>query len=85
MQSKVDAVKGVMQNNIQQALKNTDRIEDIDEKAVVLADSANKFKNASGSLKRSMRWRYIRMVIIMTILIAAVLAVIIVPIVISNK
>jgi SMC interacting uncharacterized protein involved in chromosome segregation len=85
VQSKVDAVKGVMQNNIQQALKNTDRIEDIDEKAVVLADSANKFKNASGSLKRSMRWRYIRMVIIMTILIAAVLAVIIVPIVISSK
>jgi len=85
VQGKVDAVKGVMQTNIAQALKNTDRMEDIDEKAVVLADSASKFKNSAGSLKRNMRWRYIRMICIMTILVAAVLAVIIVPIVLSNK
>ncbi len=85
VQSKVDTVKGVMHNNIQAALKNTEKIEDIDEKAVVLADSASKFKDKATSLKRGMRCRYIKMVIIMTLLVAAVLAVIIVPIVISNR
>jgi len=85
VQSKVDAVKGVMRDNISAALKVTDKIEDIDEKAVVLADSANKFKNASTQLKRGMRCRYIKMIILMTLLVGAVLAVIIVPIVISNQ
>ena len=79
VQAKVDGVRTVMQSNIQSALKNTDKIEDIDEKAVTLADSANKFKSASTGLKRNMRWRYIRMVGIMVLLVAAVLAVIIVP------
>lgn len=61
------------------------RLEDIDEKAVVLAETANKFKNTSGSLKRNMQWKYIRMVILMTVLVAAVLTIIIVPLVITSK
>lgn len=85
VQGKVDAVKGVMASNINQALKNVDRLEDIDEKAVVLAETANKFKNTSGSLKRNMQWKYIRMVILMTVLVAAVLTIIIVPLVITSK
>lgn len=85
MQGKVDAVRGVMQTNINQALKNTEKIEDIDDKAVNLAESANRFKNSSTQLKRSMRCRYIKMVIIMTALVAAILTVIIVPIVISSS
>ena len=62
LQAKVDAVTGVMQKNIESALKNTDRIEDIDEKAVVLADSAKQFKNSAGAAKRLMRCRYWKMV-----------------------
>ena len=53
---------GTMQKNIESALKNTDRIEDIDEKAVVLADSAKQFKNSAGAAKRMMRCRYWKMV-----------------------
>jgi hypothetical protein len=85
VQSKVDAVTGVMQKNIEQALKNTDRIEDIDEKAVVLADSALKFKNAGGSLKRNMRCRYYKMIALFSLLIIAVLVIIIVPLVINKQ
>jgi hypothetical protein len=85
VQAKVDAVTGVMQKNIEAALKNTDRIEDIDEKAVVLADSAAKFKNAGGSLKRNMRCRYYKIVALFTVLIIAVLVIIIVPLVMKNK
>lgn len=85
VQGKVDAVRGVMQSNINQALKNTEKIEDIDDKAVNLAESANRFKNSSTQLKRSMRCRYIKMIIIMTALVAAILTVIIVPIVISSS
>jgi hypothetical protein len=85
VQAKVDAVTGVMHKNIESALRNTDRIEDIDEKAVVLADSAAKFKNAGAALKRNMRCRYFKMIVLFTLLIAAVLTVIIVPLVIKDK
>jgi hypothetical protein len=115
VQAKVDAVTGVMQKNIEMALKNTDRcvgeltwragagrpcshpaapmlspskssplplppsrrIEDIDEKATVLADSAQKFKNAGTALKRKMRCRYYKIMIFFGFLVAAILAAII--------
>lgn len=85
VQAKVDAVTGVMQKNIESALRNTDRIEDIDEKAVVLADSAAKFKNAGAALKRNMRCRYFKMIILFTLLVAGVLTVIIVPLALKDK
>lgn len=85
VQGKVDAVKGIMAQNINQALANTTKLEDIDDKAVVLADAANKFKNTSGSLKRAQQWKLIRMWILMITLVAAVLAIIIVPLVLTKK
>ena len=48
-------------------------IEDIDDKATTLADSANKFKNSGASLKRHMRCRLIKMYIFFGILIVAIL------------
>jgi hypothetical protein len=77
VQAKVDAVTGVLQKTIEMALKNTDRIEDIDEKAVVLADSAQKFKNSGTALKRKMRCRYYKIMLLFGFLIAAILAAII--------
>jgi hypothetical protein len=85
VQSKVDAVKGVMQSNIEAALANTDKLADIDDKADQLAQSASKFKSTSGSLKRNMQCRYIRNVAIFTLLIAIVLTIIIVPLVMTNQ
>ena len=49
-------------------------IEDIDDKATVLADSANKFKNAGGQLKRQMQCRLIKIYLFFGIIITAVLA-----------
>lgn len=85
VQAKVDTVKAAMATNISTALKNTDKLEDIDDKAVVLANSADRFRGQTGALKRQMQWRYIKMVILMTLLVAAILAVIIVPIVLTKK
>lgn len=85
VQAKLDAVTGVMQKNVEMALKNTDMIENIDEKAEVLADSANSFKNKATSLKRGMRCRYLKMIIIFSLLAAGVLAAIIAPLAIKNE
>jgi hypothetical protein len=77
VQAKVDAVTGVMQKNIEMALKNTDSIEKVDEKAVTLADSAQKFKTAGTALKRKMRCRYYKVIVFFGFLVAAILAAII--------
>ena len=53
------------------------RIEDIDDKAVALADSAQKFKNAGTQLKRNMRCRYYKIMLLFGFLVAAILAAII--------
>jgi hypothetical protein len=60
VQAKVDAVTNVMQSNISLALRNTDRIEDIDDKASNLADTAQKFKSGATSLKNSERCKLIK-------------------------
>jgi len=85
VQAKVDGVKDTMRGNIDAALRNTDKLDDLDDRAVAIAASAGRFKDKTGDLKRTMQWRYIRMVIIMTLVIGAVLAVIIVPIVLTQK
>lgn len=85
VQAKVDSVKDTMRTNIDAALRNTDKLDDLDDRAVAIAASAGRFKDKTGELKRTMQWRYIRMVMIMILVIGAVLAVIIVPIVITNQ
>lgn len=85
VQAKVNSVTRVMQSNIEAAIKNTDRIEDIDEKAVVLAEGASRFNKASQQLKRSMRCRYWKMILLFTVLIIAVLCAIIIPLVLQAQ
>lgn len=85
VQAKVDSVTGIMRNNIQMALKNTDRIEEIDDKAVHLRHSAEKFKNAGNQLKREMRCRYWKMMLLIGLVVAIILAIIIGYIVSSTK
>ncbi len=66
----------MVQKNIEAALKNTDRIEDIDEKAEVLAEGANRFKNAGTSLKRTMRCRYWKMMLTFSLLVIVIVIII---------
>lgn len=85
VQAKVSAVTGVMQKNIEAAMRNTDRIEDIDEKAVVLAEGASRFNKASQQLKRNMRCRYWKMMLLFSVLIIAILCAIIIPLVLQAR
>ena len=85
VQAKVNAVTGVMQKNIETAMRNTDRIEDIDDKAVVLAEGASKFNKAATQLKRNMRCRYWKMILLFTLLIVAILCAIIIPIALQAR
>ncbi len=77
VQAKVDAVTNVMQSNISLALRNTDRIEDIDEKANTLAESANKFKVGATNLKNSERCKLIKCYAMVALVVITILGIII--------
>lgn len=54
LQLKVDEVTTVMHENVQFALKNTDKIEDIEKKSELLATSADTFRRTGSQLKHAM-------------------------------
>lgn len=54
IQEQVDAVKSIMIENIEKQLRNTERVEDLQEKAERLAEQAKVFKKTSQKLNRTM-------------------------------
>ena len=52
IQGKLDTIKTTMNENIQFALKNTEKVEDIQAKSERLMDSSDTFKSRAVALKR---------------------------------
>ena len=61
----VDAVKGQMQDNIANMLKNTEKAEDMAAKSEQLNEQASVFKKRSTDLKKQMQWKNLKMTLIL--------------------
>jgi len=79
VQQRVEEVKNVMRDNVDKTLENVEKLEDLEQKSETIENSARQFEKGATGLKSSMRCRYIKMTIIIGLLVAAILAVIIVP------
>merc|ERR1711915_1136090 len=75
----VDVVKGQMQDNIAGMLENTERAESLAEKSDQLNEQASVFKKKAVDLKRQMRWKNLKMTIILVLVIVAAILIIVVP------
>lgn len=78
----VDVVKGQMQDNIAGMLQNTEKAESLAEKSDQLNEQATVFKKRSGDLKNQMRWKNLKMTLILGGLVIGILLVIIVPLIV---
>lgn len=58
IQDKLENVKIVMNENIQFALQNTDKIDNIEQKSELLEESSNSFKEKAYKLKQTMCSKY---------------------------
>ena len=76
----VDAVKGRMQSNIANLLKNTEKADSLNEKSSQLNEQASVFKKRSTDLKKQMQWKNLKMTLALGFLIVIVLVAILVPI-----
>ncbi len=81
IQSKVNAVKSKMQDNVALMLANMERTESIANQAEELNEQAGVFQKNSKQLKRTMRCKNTKMNIILATLVIGILLVILVPLI----
>jgi CHASE3 domain sensor protein len=81
----VDKVKGQMQDNIANMLKNTEQAESLAEKSDQLNEQASVFKKNSKTLKKQMAWKNLKMTLILGGVVAIILIVILVPLIMKLK
>ena len=81
----VDAAKGQMQANIANMLKNTERAESLNEKSNQLNEQASVFKKKSTDLKKQMRWKNLKMTILLAGVCIAIACAILIPLVSKAK
>jgi hypothetical protein len=81
----VDAVKGHMQSNIANMLKNTEKAESLAEKSDQLNEQASVFKKRSTDLKKQMQWKNLKMTLLLGGVILVILICILVPVIRKAK
>lgn len=85
LMNKIDAVKGTMQDNIANMIKNTKSADHIAQQSDQLNEQAAVFKKKSKDLKKQMRCKNLKMTIILGLLVLGILLVILVPLIIKAK
>jgi hypothetical protein len=77
VQTKIDAVRDVMSNNMELAITRGERLETIEQKSDVLLEDANKFQSQSAATKKMFCRRNVRNMIIIAVIAAVMLGLII--------
>lgn len=85
VQTKIDVVRTVMQDNIQQILANNDQVTRIASSAEQLNEQSLAFKSSTRELRAKMYWKMWKMRLLIGAVIVVVLIVIIVPVAITAK
>jgi vesicle-associated membrane protein 7 len=82
---KVDQVKGTMQSNIADMLKNTEQAESLAEKSDQLNEQASVFKKRSTDLRKHMAWKNLKMTLLLGGVIVVVLILILAPLISRSR
>jgi hypothetical protein len=76
--AKVDAVKGVMKDNVQRALSNVEDLELMENKSGLLEQEGKQFQKSATKVKKRMKWDYYKVtalvIVILLLIVAIVLA-----------
>ncbi|XP_012871012.1 PREDICTED: vesicle-associated membrane protein 4 [Dipodomys ordii] len=85
VQSQVDEVIDVMQENITKVIERGERLDELQDKSESLSDNATAFSNRSKQLRRQMWWRGCKIKAIMALVAVILLLVIIILIVVKYR
>uniref|UniRef100_A0A3B4AI41 V-SNARE coiled-coil homology domain-containing protein n=1 Tax=Periophthalmus magnuspinnatus TaxID=409849 RepID=A0A3B4AI41_9GOBI len=85
VQSQVDEVIDVMQENISKVIERGERLDDLQDKSESLSDNASAFSSRAKQLHRRMWWRDTKMKIIIALVVIGLLLIIIVPVIMRYR
>lgn len=85
VQSQVDEVIDVMQENISKVIERGERLDDLQDKSESLSDNASAFSSRAKQLHRRMWWRDMKMKAIIALVVVALLLIIIIPVIIRYR
>ncbi|KAJ1489501.1 synaptobrevin-domain-containing protein [Baffinella frigidus] len=77
VQAQVDDVKMTMEDNVQQMLRQHEKLEDLEDKADTMRSEASKFKKGAGQLASRMWWQNARLCMIISVVVVIILLIII--------
>lgn len=78
VQTKLESVKVVMNENIQFAMKNTDKIDNIQQKSEMLMTSSQTFSEKATILKRNMCSKYWKQSVTVSLVILIIIIILII-------
>ncbi|KAA8589857.1 hypothetical protein FQN60_013222, partial [Etheostoma spectabile] len=85
VQSQVDEVIDVMQENISKVIERGERLDDLQDKSESLSDNASAFSSRAKQLHRRMWWRDTKMKMIIALVVVALLLIIIIPVILRYR
>uniref|UniRef100_A0A3Q3J908 V-SNARE coiled-coil homology domain-containing protein n=1 Tax=Monopterus albus TaxID=43700 RepID=A0A3Q3J908_MONAL len=85
VQSQVDEVIDVMQENISKVIERGERLDDLQDKSESLSDNASAFSSRAKQLHRRMWWRDMKMKMIIALVVVALLLIIIIPVILRYR
>ncbi|XP_034387450.1 vesicle-associated membrane protein 4 isoform X1 [Cyclopterus lumpus] len=85
VQSQVDEVIDVMQENISKVIERGERLDDLQDKSESLSDNASAFSSRAKQLHRRMWWRDTKMKMIIASVVVALLLIIIIPVILRYR
>ncbi|XP_067085879.1 vesicle-associated membrane protein 4 isoform X1 [Osmerus mordax] len=85
VQSQVDEVIDVMQENISKVIERGERLEDLQDKSESLSDNASAFSSRAKQMHRRMWWRDTKMKMIIGLVVVGLLLIIIIPVIMRNR
>ena len=84
LQGQVQEVTEIMTKNVESVIEREGKLEDLNERAELLAENAEQFKSNAKAIKKKTMWENMKMKIIIAV-VAILLIVIILLIAFSNK
>ncbi|XP_051930247.1 vesicle-associated membrane protein 4 isoform X3 [Hippocampus zosterae] len=85
VQSQVDEVIDVMQENISKVIERGERLDDLQDKSESLSDNASAFSSRAKQLHRRMMWRNMKMKMIIALVVIGLLLIIIIPVILRYR
>ncbi|KAJ3094279.1 hypothetical protein HDU96_001749 [Phlyctochytrium bullatum] len=85
VQSQVDEVVGIMQENVNKVMQRGEHLDTLQNKTEDLQNSSQQFRKGASAVRKQMWWKDFKMKLILGGIIVAILIIIIVSIVVGTK